>query len=103
MPVVGSVCLPAVHVCANLPREVVGRALGGREPAKTLLLRSRRGGTTGVMLLSTALLGRFETRVCSLALLLVRRRGLQLAAVSVAAVVGRVSSCSEGKKGWRRA
>ena len=26
-------------VCADLPREVVGRALGGREPAKTLLLR----------------------------------------------------------------
>ena len=25
-------------VCADLPREVVGRALGGREPAKTLLL-----------------------------------------------------------------
>ena len=24
-------------VCADLPREVVGRALGGREPAKTLL------------------------------------------------------------------
>ena len=32
-------------VCADLPREVVGRALGGREPAKTLLLRSRSGGT----------------------------------------------------------
>ena len=56
-----------------------------------------------VMLLSTALLGRFEMRVCALALLLVRRRALQFAAVSVAAVVGRVSSCSEGKKGWRRA
>ena len=31
----------------NLFREAVGRALDGREPAKTLLLRSRRSGTTG--------------------------------------------------------
>ena len=56
-----------------------------------------------VMLLSIALLGRFEMRVCALALSLVRRRALQVAAVSVAAVVARVSSCSKGKKGWRRA
>ena len=35
-------------VCANLPsREDVGRALGGRKPAKMLLLRSRHGGTMG--------------------------------------------------------
>ena len=39
-------------------------------------------------------------RVCALALLF---GGVEFAAVSVAAVVGRVSSCSEGKKGWRRA
>ena len=31
-----------VFVRGNLPREAVGRALGGRKPAKTLLLRSRR-------------------------------------------------------------
>ena len=31
-----------VSARGNLPREAVGRALGGREPAKTLLLRSRR-------------------------------------------------------------
>ena len=31
-------------MCADLFREVLGRALGGREPAKTLLLRSRFGG-----------------------------------------------------------
>ena len=35
-----------VFVRGNLPREAVGRVLGGREPAKTLLLRSRRGGRT---------------------------------------------------------
>ena len=51
--------------------------------------------------LSIALLGRFEMRVCALALSLVRRRALQFAAVSVAAVVGRV--CRRAKKGWRRA
>ena len=31
-------------MCADLLREVLGRALGGREPAKTLLLSSRVGG-----------------------------------------------------------
>ena len=31
-------------MCADLLREVLGRALGGREPAKTLLLSSRFGG-----------------------------------------------------------
>ena len=46
----GPVCVQpswGAFVCADLPREVVGRALGGSKPAKTLLLRSRRGGTTG--------------------------------------------------------
>ena len=33
-------------MCADLLREVLGRALGGREPAKTLLLRSRFGGAS---------------------------------------------------------
>ena len=33
-------------MCADLLREVLGRALGGREPAKTLLLSSRFGGAS---------------------------------------------------------
>ena len=41
----GAACVQPLwgaFVRGNLPREAVGRALGGREPAKTLLLRSRR-------------------------------------------------------------